>query len=169
MKNIILLASLMVFTTATAFSQKYGHINFGNLIAQMPDTKTADAQLETMQKDLVAKGEQMAATFQKEYEAFAKSAQEGRLTPIQQQEQGAALQKKQQEILAYEEEIRQKMETKRQELLKPIIEKAQKAIDEYAKANGYVMVFDTSVFNSVLFAKDADDLMEPIKAKLGVQ
>ncbi|MEL7122627.1 MAG: OmpH family outer membrane protein [Bacteroidota bacterium] len=152
MKNIILLAGLMIFTTATAFSQKYGHINFGNLIAQMSETKAADAQLETMQKDLVAKGETMAANFQKEYEAYMQKVNGGTLTPLQQQEQGNALKQKQQEILAFEQDIRQQMETKRQELLKPIIEKAQKAIDDYAKANGYTMVFDTSVFNSVLCA-----------------
>ena len=53
-------------------------------------------------------------------------------------------------------------------MLKPIIEKAQKAIEEYAKENGYVMVFDTSVFNAVLFVDEGDNLMDVIKAKLGL-
>ena len=30
------------------------------------------------------------------------------------------------------------------------------------------MIFDTSVFNAVLFAKESDDLTEKVKAKLNV-
>jgi outer membrane protein len=168
MKKIFLILFLFSAVSFQAVAQKYGHLNFGNLVALMPDTKNADTQLETYQKELVAKGEKMVESFQAKYGQFVADVQSGALAPKDQQTKQTALQTEQQKILAYEDEVIQKVQQKREELLKPIIDKAQGAIDEYAKANGYVMIFDTSVFNAVLFVKDGDNLMDPIKAKLGL-
>lgn len=165
-----MMLTLVVLTGSTyLYSQKYGHCNLGSLIAQMPETKSADSELETFQKQLVAKGEEMATKFQANYTAFVTEAQEGNLTPKQQQERQTALQTEQQAILSYEQEITQKVNEKREELLKPLFDKATEAIKAVAKENGYVMIFDTSVFNAVLFATDADDVMPLVKAKLGLK
>ncbi len=168
MKKIFFIVLLFAAVSFQASAQKYGHLNFGNLIAAMPDTKAADTQLETYQKDLVTKGENMVKAFQEKYGQFVSDVQSGALAPKDQQTKQMALQKEQQTILDYENEVIQKVQEKRQELLKPIIDKAQKAIDDYAKTNGYEMIFDTSVFNAVLFVQDGDDLMAAIKAKLGL-
>lgn len=169
MKNLFLVA---VFTTismaSTLTAQKYGHLNFGNLVALMPETKSADETLAQYQKQLIAEGEKMVEKFQEDYGEFVKKAQSGTMTPKDQQEKQLALQKRQQEIIAYEQEVMEKVDKRRQELLEPIINKAQQAIDEYAKANGYAMIFDTSVFNAVLYARESDDLLPAIKAKLGL-
>lgn len=168
MKKILFILFLFALGATQSMAQKYGHLNFGNLISAMPETKNADSQLETYQKNLVAKGEEMVKAFQEKYGEFVSDVQTGSIAPKDQKAREAALQKQQQEIVAYENEVVQKVQTKRQELLKPIIDKAQKAIDEYAKENGYVMVFDTSVFNAVLFVQEGDNLMDEIKAKLGL-
>ena len=57
----------------------------------------------------------------------------------------------------------------RNEMLKPIVARAQTAIDEVAKENGYVMVFDTSIFGAIMYAKDTEDIMPLVKAKLGIE
>ncbi len=169
MKNIFL-AGLFLFGSAAVLSaQKYGHLNFGNLIAQMPETKSADSDLEAFQRQLVAKGEDMATAFQEKYSQFMSDVQNGVLSPVQQQERQQELQQEQQEIMGYEQEIRQQVQTKQQELLEPIITKAEEAIQAVAQENGYVMVFDTSNFNAVLFAQDSDDLMSLVMAKLGLE
>lgn len=169
MKKVFFLMALLSLGFISAQAQKkYGHLNFNGLMAQMSETKAADSQLEAYQKQLVAKGEGMAKTFQDKVAAYYKEVQDRELTPKAQEEKEAALGKERDEILKYEQEVQQKLTEKRQELLKPIVEKAQKAIEEYAKANGYAMIFDTSVFNALLFAKDSDDLMPAIKAKLGI-
>jgi outer membrane protein len=168
MKKILFIVFLFAVVSFQASAQKYGHLNFGNLIAAMPETKDADSKLETYQKELVTKGETMVKSFQQKYGQFVSDVQSGALAPKDQETRQLALQNEQQSILAYEDEVIQKVQTRRQELLKPIIDKAQKAIDDYAKANGYKMIFDTSVFNAVLFVKETDDLMDEIKAKLGL-
>lgn len=169
MRKAFILVAALVFGATAVQAQKYGHLNFGNLIADMPETDAADAELEAYQKQLVQKGEQMAQNFQEEYGNFVTAVQSGELTPKQQQERQTALQQKQQEIVAYEQEIRQQVQQKRQELLAPIVEKAENAVQEVAKENGFVMIFDSSAFNAVLFAQESTDVMDLVKAKLGIE
>lgn len=169
MKKLLTLFFLLATVSLMQAQERYGHLNFGNLIAMMPATEAADSELEAYQKQLVAKGETMAAAFQEEYAAFAQQVQGGDLTPIQQQEKQTALQNKQQEILSYEQEIVQLVDAKRQELLAPIIENAQNTVSAVAAENKFVMVFDTSIFGAVLFAEETEDLMPLVKAKLGLE
>lgn len=166
MKSYILFAAFLFLAPTLTMAQKYGHLNFGNLISSLEETKAADSELEAFQKQLVTKGEERAAAWQKKAEAFAKQVQSGELAPKLQQEKQAELEEERNSILEYEQEVSQKVQAKRQELLEPIIAKAEKAIQDVAKENGYVMIFDTSTFNAILFAKDSDDVMELVKAKL---
>ncbi len=153
----------------SAAQDKYGHLNFGSLISSMEETKAADSELEAYRKQLVTKGEDMAKKFRQDFEAVFKDAQAGNLTPVQQQEKEQELSKRRDEIIAYEQEVIEKVEAKRQELLSPIIQRAENALREVAAENGYVMIFDTSVFNAVLFAEDSDDVLPLLKAKLGIE
>jgi outer membrane protein len=147
-------------------AQKYGHLNFGNLISSLEETKAADTELEAYQKQLVTKGEEMASAWQQEAQAFAQKVQSGALAPKIQQEKQAKLEEERNKILAYEKEVSQKVQAKRQELLEPLITRAEQAIKDVAEENGYIMIFDTSVFNAILFAEESDDVMELVKAKL---
>lgn len=169
MKRVAFLFAFALLTLSSGLAQKYGHLNFGNLVADMPQTEQANKDLETYQKQLVAKGEEMAKKLQTEFEATLKEVNEGKLSRLQQQQAEASLQSQQNDIRAYEQEVLQKVEVKRQELLKPIIEKAEQAIKSVAKENGYQLIFDTSVFNAILFAQDSDDVMSLVKAKLGIE
>ncbi|NRB51290.1 MAG: OmpH family outer membrane protein [Saprospiraceae bacterium] len=171
MKRIYFTLALLltVGLTSSFAQQKYGHVNFNGLVAQMAETKAADSELEAFQKQLVSKGEEMAKAFQAKVTKFQQEIQGGGVTPKAQAEQEKVLGEEQQSIIKYEQEMQQQLAAKREQLIKPIVEKAQKAVEEYAKANGYGMVFDTSIFNSVLFAQDADDLMPALKAKLGIK
>ena len=170
MKKTFLFICLIAFGATYSFAQdKYGHLNFGNLISLMPETKAADASIEAFQKDLVTKGEKMAEDFRNKYAKLVSDDQAGIITPKQAQEQAAVLEKEQQSILAYEQEVVGKVQAKRQELLKPILEKAQAAIKAVAEENGFAMIFDSSVFNSILFAEDTEGVMPLVKAKLGIQ
>ncbi len=168
MKKLLVVLTSLFLVASTATAQKYGHLNFGNVLTLMPETKTADETLKKYQEELVAKGEEMAKKFQESYTKALAEVREGKLSPLQQQRLQSDLEKEQQAIADYEEDISEKIQTKREELLRPIVEKADKLIEEIAKANGYVLIFDTSAFNTILFAQDADDVMPLVKAKLGI-
>jgi outer membrane protein len=166
LKTLLILC--LVVTASNTVAQKAGHTNFRNLINMMPETNTANAQLNQYQNELVAKGESMAADFQKKYEAYAMKIQAGQIAQQEQQATEVALGKERDAIVAYEADVQQKMESKRQELLKPIIEKVESAVTTVAKENGYELIFDSSVLNAVLMAEESIDVTELVKAKLGI-
>lgn len=165
--KIVTLTIALLFTVSTT-AQKYGHLNYGTLLAAMPATITAEASLGAYQKSLVEKSEKMTSDFQKSYNELENKVMGGEITPLELEQGKTALLKEQEKIQAYEREITQLVTKKREELLKPIIQVAEDAIKNVAKGNGYVMVFDTSIFNAVLFTRDTDDLMPLVKAKLGL-
>ena len=159
----------VILSVGAMQAQKYGHLNLGNAVAMMPETKAADAELEAFQKQMVAKGEEMAKKFQENYNKLVQDAQTGTFPPAALKKREEELVKERDAILKYEQEIEAAVQKKREELLKPIFDKVEKAIQEVAKENGYQLVFDSSIFNTLLFAQDQDDLMPLVKAKLGIQ
>ncbi|MGB3547214.1 MAG: OmpH family outer membrane protein [Saprospiraceae bacterium] len=169
MKQLITLAAFTLLLSGQLVAQKYGHLNFGNLVSVMPDTEKAQADLQAFEAQLEKQGEEMVAKFQAEYEVFVTEVNGGDLTPKAQQVRQEELQKKQQAIAAFEQKASTDLEKKRNELLGPIIKKAQDAIAKVSKANGYQLVFDTSVFNAVLFTQESDDLMPLVTADLGIE
>ena len=147
---------------------KYGHLNYGNLLEQFPEREAADKELATYRDQLIKKGENRAKAWQEKVMAFQTEVQGGTLPPVEQQNKQAALQKEQQDIAAYEQEIIQLISKKRDTLLKPIVDKMNAAIKKVGKENDYTMIFDTSLFNNVLYADDSEDVMDLVKKKLGM-
>ncbi len=172
MKKLLKSISLVFFlTTISNFvhAQKFGHLNTGNLLIQVPETKAADDKLKILQDSLVAAGQAHAKAAQAEYMAFAKEYQEGNIPPATAQKKQAEFEQKEQELAQLEQTISGQLAAKRQELLGPILDKLEKAVNEVGKEGGYTMIFDTSVFNAVLFAKDSDDIEPMVKAKMGLK
>jgi outer membrane protein len=169
MKKIVLMVAMSLAVAGTAVAQKYGHCNFGSLVSAMPGTKEADSQLEAYQKQLISKGEEMAKAFQEKVAKYYQDQQSGDFTPKALADREQALQKEQQDLRNYEQEIQQKLAAKREELLKPLVDEVEAAISKVAKANGFNMIFDTSVFNAVLFAADSVDITDQVKAELGIE
>jgi len=167
--KISILLAILSFAVQSVNAQKFGHINIGNILMEMPHTLAADSLLKVYQDSLVAVGEGQANALQDDIAAFSKEYNAGNLTPVASQTQQEALQKRRDEILAYEDVIRGAVAKRREELLGPILERVQTAINEVGKENGYTMIFDTSVFNTILFARDTDDVSSLVKAKLGLQ
>jgi len=150
-------------------AQKYGHLNYGNLLTYVPEVKSGDTKLETYRNQLVKQGQDRLNKWQKDVEAFQKRAEAGELTGLQMKQTEEKLAKEQQAIAALEQEVIQKVAAKRNEILKPILDKIDDAIKAVGKENGYSMIFDTSIYNFVLSAEDSDDVMPLVKAKLGIK
>jgi outer membrane protein len=169
MKKITLAFVALFAILGTVSAQKYAHLNYGNLLNAMPAVKDADKQLEDFQKALVSKGEEMSSKLKEGYLAFLKDQQSQTVAPVKLQERQAQLEAEQAAIQKYEETVREQIGAKREALLKPILDRVNQAIKDVAKEKGYSLVFDTSSFNAVLFAKDTEDLFPLMKTKLGIQ
>ena len=159
---------LFILSLNLSFSQKYGYVNLGNVVASLPQTKAADTQIKTFTNQLVKQGEGMAQKLQSDYQAAIEKVQRGDISPIQQQELERALQAQQGEIARFEQEIQKKVAKKREELLAPILDKVKNVIESIGKEEGYIMIFDSSVFNAVLYGGEQEDLTKKVLAALGV-
>lgn len=147
---------------------KYGHLNYGNLLELVPEVKSGDSQLATYRDQLVKQGEDRVKKWQADVQTFQTQAQAGDLTGLQIKQTEEKLGKEQQAIAALEQEVIQKVTKKREQILKPILDKIDDAIKTVGKENGYSMIFDSSLYNFILSAEDSDDVMPLVKQKLGL-
>ncbi len=165
-----LLKSTFLFI-ALSFSLSFvnaqsAHLNLGNLLESLPEVKTANTQLETLQKSLAAKGKTMMDDYQKQAQAASEKYQQGLLSEVQAKQEAERLKKIEDKIAAFDQSATAQIQKKRQELMQPILIKIDKAIQAVAKEKGYKMIFDTSVFNALLYAKESDDIIDLVKAKI---
>ncbi len=158
---------LLAFQQGSAQSKKLGYINSAAILAEMPEVKQMQANLEGFQAQLQKKGEQMVSEYQQKQQDAIQRKQQGTLSPVEEEQLLKELQEKEQAIYAYQAEMQQKLAEKEQTLLKPILEKINAAIQEVAQSEGYAYIFDLST-GAILYADESLDLTEKVKAKLGI-
>ena len=161
-------AVMMSSSNPLLAQNKYGHLNYGNLLDQIPEVKSGDTQLATFRDQLVKQGQDRMNKWQEDVQAYQQKAQAGSMTAVQMKEAEAKLGKEQQAIAAFEQEVLQKVAKKREDLLRPILDKVDAAVKSVGKENGYGMIFDTSLFNFILSADESEDVMPMVKKKLGI-
>lgn len=163
--QIAFVAILLFAASATATAQKFGYVNSAEILAAMPAMKAAESNLEDLRKQLQKRGQGMVENFQTDLQALQTQAQAGELTPKQQQEESAKLEKRQEEIAAFEQSMMTDLQEKRAELLKPIYDSINAAIEAVAKEGEYQFIFDQQV---LLYGEEAADISALVKAKLGI-
>jgi outer membrane protein len=144
-KVLVLIAIVSLGLNTLNAQEKIGHISTDLLISLMPETKALNAELEKLGKT---------------YEAELKSQ-----TDEVNQSRRAEVQNDQQSLYQASQIAREDIGKKRDEKLKPILEKAKKAIDDVAKANGYKYVLEAST----LVVANGTDILPLVKTKLGIQ
>jgi outer membrane protein len=167
MKHTFLGMIFLTLFTMSLNAQKFGYINTQELLSGMSEMKLADNQVQQLQNELVAKGEELVIKFEAEYKAYMAEANSGTLSKVQMQQKEESLVAKQEEIKKFESDIQQKLIAKREELYKPVLDKVKAEIEKLGKESGYTMIFDSSA-GMILHAADSENLMPVLKTKLGV-
>lgn len=159
--------ALLLILAATSFvnaQSKIAHINVTDLLADMPEMKTAQAELKKLQETYKADIEGSMTELKNKYtqyssEATAKSEEEN--------------QKRAQELQGFEKNIgeaqqaaQQELAKKQAELFEPISKKALAAIEKVAAAQGYDYVIDATQGGGLIVAK-GKDLLPEVKQELG--
>jgi len=168
MKSLFKIACVVValFTVAaTAHAQSFGYVNSSALLAEMPEVKQADANLEALQKQLQKKGQGMLEQLQNDYVAIQTKVERGELSPKQQEEEAQKLKGRETEIAQFEQDMIKQIQDKRESLLKPIYDKVNQAIKEVADSKGFQFVFDQTI---LLYAAESQDISAEVRAKLGI-
>ena len=170
MKKFLNIAILFLALAGFNFvsAQKFGYMNAGNFLESLPEVHKSDSLLILYQDTLAAKGKVMMDKFEIEYKAYIEEANKGTLPPVQAQQKEANLQKQNEGIENYRKEAQQKMEVRRQVLLKPILTKIDVAVKAVGKEGGYTFIFDMSG-GSMLFAAESEDITPLVRKKLSMK
>lgn len=161
------LAGFLLMATA-AFSQstKFGYINSQELLQLMPDITKADNDLKTFAKQYQDQLETMSKEFEKKVKDYQTS--EKTMTDVVKEIKQKELQDLQARIESTNQSATEKVQKRKEELYKPVLEKADKAIKAVAQEKGYDYIFDASA-GSLLYAKETENILDMVKAKLGIK
>lgn len=162
-RTLLLIAIITLGFNSIQAQTKVGHISTDLLLSLMPETKALNVDLEKLSKtyetELKTENDKLAAKLKK-YEAEVASQTD----EVNQQRQ-AEVQQDQQRLYQSSQIAQEDIRKKRDEKLKPILEKARKAIEDVANEKGFTYVLDAA---SIIVA-NGTDLLPAVKTKLGIQ
>lgn len=159
---------LFLMSPTNILAQKFGHFNSGNFIESMPERAAADKALNDFQTPLLEQITQKEKTLQERYQQIQRLIVEKKLSQNDIAARQEELRKMQADIQKFSVETQEKIYKKREELFSPILNKVSEAVSAVGKENGFKMIFDTSVYNAILFAADSEDVTALVKQKLGL-
>ncbi len=164
-------AAVAAAPAADAQTTRLGYLDPDIIIVRMPEYATAQGQLQARQREIATElqaREDSIRTMVESYRALGNSAV---VTPATRQAREAEIMQLQQ---AYEQRQNtglQELSRREAELLQPVLERLQNAIDAESDAQGLTMVFAARANNApvLLFAGDsAVNLTDPVMTRLGI-
>ncbi len=168
-KTLIAIVACMLAFSGTAMAQKtikIGHINSNDLMQIMPGRDSAQAVLQNEVAELENTLKEMQAEAEKRYNDYVTN-QAGWTELIRQTKQ-RELQDMASRIEEFQQNAQRQLQEREQELLKPVIDRAKKAIEDVAREGGYTYILDTGTA-AVLYDGGGDDIMPLVKKKLGLK
>jgi outer membrane protein len=170
MKKILITLFVLTFiiagSTLVAQSPKIGHINMQELITAMPESDSAQVKLQKMSKEMESNYQQMQVEFNKKYEDYTKNSKD--YNDLVKSTKEAELQDLNKRMQEFQTSAQQKLQEQNQKLLKPILDKANKAIADLARENKFTYILDTAQGVVIFSGADAIDIMPMAKKKLGL-
>jgi outer membrane protein len=145
---------------------KLGHINSNELLEKIPGRDSAKAKIEKYAKDVQGQYKAMQGELETKYADY--QANEKNMTDLIKKTKMDELKDLQDRIDNFQKSAQEDMQKKENEFLKPIIDRAKKAIEEVAKDNNYTYIFDTAS-GIFLYTDPGDDVMALVKKKLGLK
>lgn len=170
MKRFFQLLTLSAFTllATPSFGQlSIGHCNTDSILVQMPEYSAAMEQLRQLEAQYNSEIEEMQTEIQTLAEDL--QARASSMTPLMQQKRQADLQNMYQAMQSYAQQADRDLGTKEQELLTPVVQKLQDAVNAVGKAKGLNYILDSSRSRGVVIYKDGgNDISTDVKKELGI-
>ena len=169
--RLALAAALLTLTTATsALAQaplKIGYTSVEYVLSQMPESKQIESQLKTYGAQMEAQLKTKYQEYSTKGEAYQKGA--ATMTDVVRADKEKELQSLQQSIQEFQRSAEQSMQQKQQTLLKPALDKLQKAIDDVSTENGYTYVLNSDgATPTLLHGPKEGDISDLVLKKMGI-
>ena len=170
MKNVmkVFLIAVLLLGGAALKAQdlKFGHLNSRELLMSMPESDSAQAKIQKRAAEYDQQMEEMQVELNKKYDEYLQKRDT--YTDLIRQTKEADIQEMQQRIANFQQMAQDDLQDQQSKLMRPIIEKANKAVREVAEENGFIYIFDVGSGNPVYWSDQSTDILPLVKAKLGL-
>ena len=166
-KVMFLGIALFVMSGMANAQVKLAHVNTAEILDVMPDKASAEKSLEKYYGELQAQLETMAKEYQTKMQDY--EANQATMSNLVKQSKEKEIIDLQTRIQQFQANAENEFEAKRAELLKPILDKIQNAINTVGKEKGYTYILDLATGAAVYVGTDAVDCTKDVKSKLGIK
>jgi outer membrane protein len=167
----ILIVTLLLSISFVGYSQqkplKFGHINTEEIITSMPERDSVAVQLEKFGKDLQDQAEGMNVERNKKVELYMKEQKTALELVNKTREE--ELQQINQKIQQFQQSAQEEYQQKQGQLMQPLLEKLQKAINDVGKENGFMYIFIKNDNIIPFMSSESVDVTPLVKQKLGIK
>ena len=164
MKKYALIAALLVASASSAQSI-VAHVNVDSLLVQMPEYKLAQEALQAEQAKFESEAKEMNTELEKGAQALQANA--ATWTELRQRQEQTRLQEMYNNIQEYMQQAQGQLQQKEVELVTPVLEKLQAAINAVAETKKFSYVLDASQSKGqVVYAKGGINIGGDVRAYL---
>ena len=157
-------------TTAAAGSLKLGYTNIDYVLSQTPEAKDIQNQLTIQRTQTENELKRMQKELEEKYGAYEKGA--AQMSDVIRKDRETELQGLQSRIQEFSQTAQTSLQTKYQQLVNPVVQKIQKAIDAVAKEENYQYVFNldagANTIPILLVAPEENNITDSVLKKLGI-
>lgn len=163
-KSIFLILIGLSLAIGVHAQKKTGYVSSAELLEAMPERKVAQEKYEAYEKQISEEFNAMQKELMTKYEDFEKN--KSTMSETMKGVKAKEIEELSRRLQQFETKAQEDLQRKQTELLEPLFEKARKAIQDVGKEGGYDYILDAQ---SILYAKDSENLLQAVKAKLGIK
>lgn len=164
-KIILAIALALPFFGASAQSIKLGLVDTNSIIQVMPERTQAETKLGEASKKYETEYQKLGEEFKRLYDEF-QAMKPDELQAIKDRKT-RELQDYQAKMQSFENNAQQDLQKMQQELMAPIIQKIQQAIEAVGKEGGFSLIQEKA--SALYSGAPVEDVTPKVKAKLGLK
>lgn len=166
-KVLCLFVALFATSIVVEAQVKLAHVNTADILEVMPERTKIEKDLEKYYNDLEQQLQTMGQEYQKKVQDY--QANESTMSNLVKQSKEKEIVDLQNRITQFQANAEGDFAKKREQLIAPLLEKIQNAINAVGKEKGYTYIIDLATGACVYYGTDAVDVTPAVKAKLGIK
>jgi outer membrane protein len=169
MRVCLLTLFFTIFGLTFVHGQRFGYIDTEYILSKMPDYKKAQDEIDMLSEGWEKEIQEMSKGIEGMYSAL--QAESVLLTEEMRKERTEAIRKKEDELKAYQKKVfgfEGLFFLKKQELIKPVMDKVWDAVDKVAKQNNLAIVFDKASQLVMIYTDPRYDYTDFVLEELGL-
>jgi outer membrane protein len=169
MRIYIITIFFLIFGLTFVKAQRFGYIDTQYILDKTPDYKKAQEEIDKLSEAWEKEIQGMSKSIEGMYAAL--QAEQVLLTEEMRKERTDAIQKKENELKEYQKKIfgfGGLFFLKKQELVKPVMDKVWEAVEKVAKQNNLAIVFDKASQLVMIYTDPRHDYTDFVLEELGL-